>query len=311
MTLDQTEYITGILTKFNILNPRVATTPLDPGVKLSKSMCPVSLEDKLEAEKFPYREMIGSVMYLMLCTRPDIAFAVSQLSKYNSCHGQGHHTALLHLFRYLHHSKSKLITYSSQTTNLLGFSDSSWAADIDSRRSVTGYVFFVAGAPVSWKSQSQTTVALSSAEAEYMALCAATQEAVHLRVLLQDILPAYKASAEPAIIFEDNTACIAMSNNPVHHERTKHIDNKYHFIRERILSKEIHVVYLETRLMIADLLTKPVSLQVSKNLLPVLMGPTNIYDHVKAHYTYIPNNPSIPIPISHDQDDFYYKELFD
>jgi hypothetical protein len=144
-----------------------------------------------------------------------------------------------------------------------------------------------------------------------MALCAATQEAVHLRVLLQDILPAYKASAEPAIIFEDNTACIAMSNNPVHHERTKHIDNKYHFIRERILSKEIHVVYLETRLMIADLLTKPVSLQVSKNLLPVLMGPTNIYDHVKAHYTYIPNNPSIPIPISHDQDDFYYKELFD
>jgi hypothetical protein len=154
-------------------------------------------------------------------------------------------------------------------------------------------------------------VALSSAEAEYMALCAATQEAAHLRVLLQDILPAYKASAEPAIIFEDNTACIAMSNNPVHHERTKHIDNKYHFIRERILSKEIHVVYLETRLMIADLLTKPVSVQISKTLLPVLLGPTDIYDHVKDHFTYSPNQPILLNTSHQDPDDFYYKELFD
>lgn len=311
MTLDQTEYITSILQKFNITNPRVATTPLDPGVKLSKSMCPQTLEEKAAAEKFPYREMIGSVMYLMLCTRPDIAFAVSQLSKYNSCHGQGHHNALNHLFRYLHHTKSKLITYGSFTTTLLGFSDSSWAADVDSRRSVTGYIFYVAGAPISWKSQSQTTVALSSAEAEYMALCAATQEAVHLRTLLQDVLPTYKASNEPVIIFEDNTACIAMSNNPVHHERTKHIDNKYHFIRERILSKEIHVVYLETRLMLADLLTKPVSVQTSKLLLPSLLGPTDLYTHVKDHYTHTPTTSS-PTPTTlADQDAFYYNELFE
>jgi len=147
-------------------------------------------------------------------------------------------------------------------------------------------VFYIAGGPVSWKSKQQTTVALSSAEAEYMALCEAAKEAVHLRWLLQDIDPVYKASGKPAIIFEDNQACIALASNPVLHERTKHIDMRYHFIRERIISKEISVHYIGTDLMLADLLTKPVSVQVSNNLLLRLLGCTDIFALVAPYYDY-------------------------
>jgi hypothetical protein len=188
---------------------RQARTPLDPGTKLSISMAPATDAEKTAAAKFPYREIIGKVMYLMLCTRPDIAFAVSFLSKFNSCHGSEHHKGVIHLMRYLMTTKDMCITYGQQPIDLMGFSDASWGADVDTRRSVTGYVFFIAGGPISWKSKQQTTVALSSAEAEYMALCDAAKEAIHLRWLVQDISPIYKSSAKPAIIFEDNTACIS------------------------------------------------------------------------------------------------------
>jgi sensor c-di-GMP phosphodiesterase-like protein len=117
-----------------------------------------------------------------------------------------------------------------------------------------------------------------------MALCAATQEAIHLRFLMQDMDPKYRQSNSAVLIFEDNTACIAMSANPVHHERTKHIDNKYHFIRERIYMRDIQVQFVGTNVMIADLLTKAVMPQVSLTLLPALMGMTNIFDHVAEYY---------------------------
>jgi hypothetical protein len=278
------QYTQHILTKFNMLNLRPAKTPLDPGVKLSKSMSPQTPEATKEASLFPYRSVIGSLMYLMLCTRPDIAFAISQLSKYNSCYGPDHINAVKHLIRYISYTHKLQITYGNCTTAPIGFSDSSYSSDVDTRRSVTGYVFFVAGGPVSWKSQNQDTVALSSAEAEYMALCAATQEAIHLRFLMQDMDPKYRQSNSAVLIFEDNTACIAMSANPVHHERTKHIDNKYHFIRERIYMRDIQVQFVGTNVMIADLLTKAVTPQVSLTLLPALMGMTNIFDHVAEYY---------------------------
>ena len=283
LNLDQTEYIEQMLQKFNLQNLRPANTPLDPGVKLSRNMAPVTEDDKIQALKFPYQEIIGSVMYLMLCTRPDIAFAVSQLSKYNTCHGTAHHTSVIHLMRYLSATSNLRLTYGQQSTFPMGFSDSDYAFDVDSRKSVTGYVFYVAGGPVSWKSQSQATVALSSAEAEYMALAAATQEAVHLRQLMIDIDPVYAARLPPVHIFEDNTGAIAISNNPVHHERTKHIDVRYHFIRERIAMNHISVHYISTDKMIADLLTKPISVQISKTLLLPLLGCLHISEHVSKH----------------------------
>jgi hypothetical protein len=147
----------------------------------------------------------------------------------------------------------------SDADKLLGYCDADWAGDVDTRRSTTAHVFMLAGACVSWASKLQPTVALSSAEAEYMALCTGVQEAIHLRSLLGDL--GYW-QREPTPIHEDNQACIAMSSNPaINHKRSKHIDIRYHFTRERVESEEIKLVYVPTEHQLADLLTKALGSQ--------------------------------------------------
>ena len=136
---------------------------------------------------------------------------------------------------------------------LTGFSDSDWAGDVDTRRSTTAFVFKIAGGAVSWSSRLQPTVALSSTEAEYLALCAAAQEAIHLRQLLSDL--GFKQE-RPTVIFDDNQGCVALAKSTRESKRTKHIDVRYHFIRERIDSKELRVEYVPTEQQQADLLTK-------------------------------------------------------
>ena len=275
ITLSQEKYALDILHKFGMDQARPASTPMAPGVALSKQQAPSTAEEIAHAKEFPYREIIGSLMYLMTSTRPDIAYAVGQLSRFNDCHGPAHHAAAKHLLRYLRGTFNKGITYGQFNTEPIGFSDSSWASDKDSARSVSAYVFFSAGGPVAWRSKTQTTVALSTAQAEYQALAAATQEAIHQRLLSCELDPLLDFK-RPVIIFEDNTACIAMSENPVNHEKTKHIFLKYHFIRECVENKNIQVHYLSTDLMIADLLTKPTDVNVCRELGPFLLGCTDI-----------------------------------
>jgi hypothetical protein len=160
------------------------------------------------------------------------------------------------VLRYLQGTKDLGIVYQGDTntdTSIVGFSDSDWAGDKDTRRSTTGFLFMLGSGVVSWSSKLQPTVALSSAEAEYMAACAAVQEAIHLRQLLEDL--GYKQD-QATVIFEDNQGCITLSENPVFHKRTKHIDIRYHFIRERVASGEIELRYVATEHQLADLLTK-------------------------------------------------------
>ena len=141
---------------------------------------------------------------------------------------------------------------------LHGYSDSDWASSND-RRSTTGYCYTLNknGGAISWKSKRQATVALSSTEAEYMSISNAAQEALHLKQFLSEIDPSFNCT-EPITLYEDNQGAIALINNPVHHQRTKHVDIKYHFIREKVMNGIINVVYLQTDGMIADYLTKPV-----------------------------------------------------
>ena len=281
ITLSQEKYALDILEKFNMSSLRPVSTPMAHGVSLSKQQSPTTAEEIAIAQKFPYREIVGSLMYLMTSTRPDIAYAVGQLSRFNDCHGSAHHAAAKHLLRYLRGTYSKGITFGQFNTEPIGFCDSSWASDKDNGRSVTGYVFFMAGGPVSWRSKTQSTVALSTAQAEYQALCAATQEAIHQRLLSCE-LDSSLHSERSVIIFEDNQACIAMSENPINHEKTKHIFLKYHFIRECVLNKRIEVLYLSTKLMIADLLTKPTEVHISRELGPSLLGCTDVKTHVSS-----------------------------
>ena len=137
--------------------------------------------------------------------------------------------------------------------------------------------------PVVWKSKLQPSVALSSFESEYMAVGDIASEAIHLGRLVKSILgPLYDATL-PVDIFEDNTACIAMTKNPCLHEKQKHIDVRYHFIRECVLRKKISVHFIGTGLMVADLLTKPVTVATLRSLGPVLVGTTDLYEHVRRY----------------------------
>ena len=135
---------------------------------------------------------------------------------------------------------------------------------------------------MSWKSKLQSTVALSSCESEYIALCAAAQEAVHLKALFSELVPVVKGgrSGTPIVVYEDNRATIDISRNPCLHEKQKHVDVKYHYVRECVLEARIRVQYLRTDLMLADVLTKAVQIGVWMRLISPVMGPTDISRHV-------------------------------
>ena len=147
--------------------------------------------------------------------------------------------------------------------------DADHANDPDSRRSITGYVFALAGVPISWQSRQHMSVALSSMEAEYMAACAAAQEALWLRMLLSDL---GVDIVKPISLKEDNQAAIAFSKNPGDPKRLKHIDARYHFVRERVASGELTLDYISTDAQLADIFTKALDITVFKKLRVLLLG---------------------------------------
>ena len=167
---------------------------------------------------------------------------------------EAHLTAAKRILRYLKRTADLAVRYKkSENGTLIGYSDADWAGDYDDRYSTTGNLFLMAEGPVSWLSKKQPIVALSTSEAEYVAVSTAAQEATWLRRLLADLkaLP-----SDPTMIMEDNQGTIAIAKNPIVHARTKHIDIKYHYVREAIQQRLITLSYCPTNEMIADLLTK-------------------------------------------------------
>ena len=143
-----------------------------------------------------------------------------------------------------------------QGLTLVGYADADWANDMDTRRSTTGYVFMLGGGAVSWRSRRQPSVALSTTEAEYMAACEATTEAMWLRGFLSDL--GYQQE-RPTVIFGDNEGAVALTKNDRYHARTKHIDIRFHYIRERVKESSVEIKSKRTGEMIADMLTKPMT----------------------------------------------------
>src|ERR1700742_416051 len=198
--------------------------------------------------------MISSIIYLMIGTRPDLAAAVSIISQFSANPMQKHHYALKQLLKYIKGTANyKLCLARDQDLRLIDFSDANWGEDINTRRSTTGYIFNLSGGAISWSSKRQATVALSTTEAEYMALAHATKEAIWLCTLLDEL--GYLPNCATTL-FEDNQSAIALAKNPINHARSKHIDIQHHFIREKVESKVIDIVYMATNEMIADALTK-------------------------------------------------------
>ena len=254
ITLSQTSYIDDVLARFGMVDCRPTATPMDPGLILVAAEKEATTDEAKQMKAVPYLAAVGSLMYVMLGTRPDLAFAVGVVSRYSSDPRPEHWTAVKRILRYLKGTRDVVLRYIGGTTATpVGYSDSDWGSDRETRRSTTGYIFMISNAAVTWQSKRQPTVALSSTEAEYMAACQAAREAVWLRALLKDLgYPQHDAT----VLYGDNQGCLALAKNPTLHARTKHIEMRHHFIRERIESGEIRQVYCSTEDMVADGLTK-------------------------------------------------------
>ena len=199
--------------------------------------------------------LVGSLMYATMVSRPDIAYRVQDLARHMHASGSEHDVAAKRVLRYPKGTRNIGIKYrGDKKPELIGFCDADWGSDRDTRRSTTACVYMLSGAAISWANKLQPNVALSSTEAEYMAVSAAVQEAIFLRGLMGDL--GYP-QAGATMIYEDNQGCIAISENPVMHQRTKHIDIRHHFVRERVESGDIKLEYIPTENQLADLLTKP------------------------------------------------------
>jgi len=236
--LNQTQYIHKILDKFGMGDCKPITTPLPKRTIL----CTATNDKAHEAHSYPYLQVISSIMYAMLGTRPDIAYAVSTLSHFATHPGMSHIQAVKHLLQYLKGSAHYGIVYSrdggsllgcktSSINDIYGYMDSDYAMDPNTHCSISGAIFMLAGGPISWSSQLQSTMSQSSTEAEYVASAEAAKEAVWLHHLMKDLK---QDVSSPTTLFIDNCSAQLLAKNPVNHNKTKHINVQHHFIWECI-----------------------------------------------------------------------------
>ena len=206
----QGTYSKAILKKFNFDNCNPVLTPIDANTVFEKAS-----EDSDLFDATLYQSAIGSLLYLCTKTRPDLTFSVCHLAKFCQNPTQNHWTGVKRIFRYLKGTLDLGISYDRSNLNsCIGYSDSDWAGDRDDRKSTSGYCFIMGSGLLSWKSNKQTCVALSTAEAEYVALSSAAQEAIWLKLLLHDLNFSHNS---PMVIMEDNQACICFTKNPKDH----------------------------------------------------------------------------------------------
>ena len=249
LSIDQRGYIEGVLKRFGMDQCNPVSTPLEAGKQLTKTD---EKEEGVDTRR--YQEIVGSLIYASITTRPDIAHAVNVLSQQMAKPNNEHWSAAKRVLRYLKGSLDVGILFrKSDNFELVGYSDADWAGCNDSRKSTSGYVFMLGGNVISWTSKKQPVVALSTTEAEYIALCLATQEAIWLRRLLESVGQPQKT---PTTIYEDNQGAISISKNPINHSRTKHIDIKFHFVRDAVQKNETLIVHCTTQEMVADTFTK-------------------------------------------------------
>lgn len=246
IAISQSGYIREIIHRFGMENSNPVSTPVDLSQKLKEAIPGNDV-------KRPYRELIGALNYLSVATRPDISFIVSALSQFNTCHGDQHWTAAKRVLRYLKGTINHGMVYSKTSHRVTGFVDADWANCQIDRRSYTGFAFVFNNAAICWESKKQRTVALSSTEAEYMALTEATKESMYLGKFFLELGLQELSKISIKI---DNQSALMLARNAVFHARSKHIDIRYHFVREVLKDKNIDIERVSTEDMAADILTK-------------------------------------------------------
>ncbi|KAH9699234.1 Integrase catalytic domain-containing protein [Citrus sinensis] len=242
--LSQKNYLKKILRRFNMQDCKSISTPLPVNFKLSSSMCPSNEAERKEMSRVPYASAVGSLMFAMICTRPDIAQAVG-----------AHWIAVKRILRYIRGTSDVALCYGGSEFTVRGYVDSDFAGDLDKRKSTTGYVFTLAGAAVSWVSKLQTVVALSTTEAEYMAATQACKETIWIQRLFEEL--GHKQQKIP--VFCDSQSALHIARNPAFHSRTKHIGVQYHFVREVVEDGSVDLQKIHTKENLAEVLTKPIN----------------------------------------------------
>ncbi|KAJ9541460.1 hypothetical protein OSB04_027966 [Centaurea solstitialis] len=258
--LSQGTYIDKVLKRFRMDESKKGFIPMQHGIVLSKAQCPESSQDKDKMKSIPYASAIGSIMYAMLCTRPDVAYSVSVTSRYQQNLGEAHWVAVKNILKYLRRTKEMFLVFggSEDEISVTGYSDASFQTDRDDYRSQPGYVFTLNGGAISWKSSKQDTIADSTTEAENIAASDAAKEAVWLRNFITD-LRVVASISRPVDIYCDNSGAVAQAKEPREHHKSRHVLRKFHLIREIIGRGDVRICKIPTDENVADPLTKPLA----------------------------------------------------
>ncbi|RDX85720.1 hypothetical protein CR513_33050, partial [Mucuna pruriens] len=230
-------------------------SPLPINYKLSSSMCPSSEEERMEMSRVPYASAVGSLMYAMICTRPDFAQAVGVVSKFMGNPGGEHWNAIKRILRYIKGTSGVALCYGGSELLVRGYVDSDFAGDVDKRKSTTGYVFTIAGGAVSWLSKLQDVIALSTTEAEYMAATQACKEAIWIKKVMEEL----GHKQQQIVVYCDSQSALHIARNPAFHSRTKHIAIRYHFVREVVEEGSVDMQKIHTDENLADVMTKSIN----------------------------------------------------
>jgi hypothetical protein len=249
LEVSQRKYIEEVLRRFKMDKCRPCSTPMSANQTFKRV-------DSPEIDITRYQKAIGSLMYAMLGTRADLAHSVGVLSQFSSCPSKAHWNGVMRVFRYLRKTANVTLKYQGTSNELqvTGYSDSDYAGDPNTRRSISGNVFIVSNAAISWCSNKQSVVALSSTEAEYVAAAHATKQAMWLTTLLNEL--DLQPNPVPITLLLDNQSCMDLAYNPIHHKRSKHIDVRHHYLRERVEEGDIELEYVPTGDQLADPFTK-------------------------------------------------------
>jgi hypothetical protein len=248
--MSQCHYIEDLIPRFLPNGPTSVSTPTDSGFKNLRRRQPNE-----QPSPGPYNQIIGSLLWVAQCTRPDVSFAVNKLSQFLKDPSASHWTAAVRVLNYLVSTKHLRLRLGGSLV-CSGYSDADWAEDREDLRSTSAYTFRIGNGAISWKSRKQATVSLSSTEAEYKALSDSCKEGIWLRNILTELR---LRPREALPLHVDNEGAEALANNPEHHSRTKHIDARYHFVRECVKDSRVKIFHVSTHDMLADMLTKPLS----------------------------------------------------
>lgn len=246
MELDQTKYINSVLDEFNMKECNGLSTPLE--------VLDITENDEKFDEKI-YRKAVGSLLYIANGTRPDISFAVAYLSQFNNNVTKKHWTEVKHLFRYLKKTAEMKLTFRKEDKPIQIYTDADWANNKSDRKSWSGFVIVFAGAAVVWKTRKQRTVALSTVEAEYIAMTEVVKEWIWIKNFFEELgLTEYVP--QPCVIKCDNQGAISLSRNNVVSAKSKHIDIRLHYLRDYVDDGSVRFEYVNSRENIADMFTK-------------------------------------------------------